>query len=193
MLVWKTFLFLHLHSYLIRFGFAFAANFINAIILTAVLSAGNSGLYSSTRMLYALAKEGQAPQIFGKLNSRGVPVPALILTTAIGLFAFSLQASSAKVLHILGLLISPVFAASSHGLVSQFLTIVSVVLSLHKAEILANCLTKRGCSQLAQSWRSFFASSSLLVKTTLLSQAKQSTGTVYPLRTLECQSSSLYT
>ena len=71
-----------------RFGFAFAASFINAIILTAVLSAGNSGLYSSTRMLYALAKEGQAPKIFGKLNSRGVPVPALILTTAIGLFAF---------------------------------------------------------------------------------------------------------
>jgi len=32
--------------------------------------------------------EGQAPQIFAKLNSRGVPVPALILTTAIGLFAF---------------------------------------------------------------------------------------------------------
>ena len=71
-----------------RFGFAFAASFINAIILTAVLSAGNSGLYSSTRMLYALAKEGQAPKIFGKLNKRGVPVPALILTTAIGLFAF---------------------------------------------------------------------------------------------------------
>ena len=71
-----------------RFGFAFAASFINAIILTAVLSAGNSGLYSSTRMLYALAKEGQAPQIFAKLNKRGVPVPALILTTAIGLFAF---------------------------------------------------------------------------------------------------------
>ena len=71
-----------------RFGFAFAASFINAIILTAVLSAGNSGLYSSTRMLYALAKEGQAPQIFAKLNKRGVPVPALVLTTAIGLFAF---------------------------------------------------------------------------------------------------------
>ncbi len=39
-------------------------------------------------MLYALAKEGQAPQIFAKLNKRGVPVPALVVTTAIGLFAF---------------------------------------------------------------------------------------------------------
>lgn len=71
-----------------RFGFAFAASFINAIILTAVLSAGNSGLYASTRMLYALAKQGQAPKVFAKLNNRGVPVPALCLTAAFGLFAF---------------------------------------------------------------------------------------------------------
>jgi len=71
-----------------RFGFAFAASFINAIILTSVLSAGNSGLYASTRMLYALAKEGKAPKVFLKLNKRGVPVPALIMTAALGLFAF---------------------------------------------------------------------------------------------------------
>ena len=71
-----------------RFGFAFAASFINAIILTAVLSAGNSGLYASTRMLYAMAKAGDAPEIFTKLNSRGVPVPALLATAAFGVFAF---------------------------------------------------------------------------------------------------------
>ena len=71
-----------------RFGFAFAASFINAIILTAVLSAGNSGLYASTRMLYAMAKAGDAPKIFTKLNSRGVPVPALLATAAFGVFAF---------------------------------------------------------------------------------------------------------
>lgn len=71
-----------------RFGFAFAASFINAIILTAVLSAGNSGLYASTRMLYAMAKAGDAPKNFTKLNSRGVPVPALLATAAFGVFAF---------------------------------------------------------------------------------------------------------
>lgn len=71
-----------------RFGFAFSASFINAIILTAVLSAGNSGLYASTRMLYAMAKEGDAPKVFTKLNSRGVPVPALLATAAFGVFAF---------------------------------------------------------------------------------------------------------
>lgn len=71
-----------------RFGFTFAAGLINAVILTAVLSAGNSGLYASTRMLYALSKEGKAPKLFLHVNKRGIPVPALLATTFIGLFAF---------------------------------------------------------------------------------------------------------
>ncbi|GHI00769.1 amino acid permease [Neobacillus kokaensis] len=69
-------------------GIAFAASLMNAIILTAVLSAGNSSLYASTRMLYSMAKAGQAPRIFEKLNSRGVPVAGMILTCAIGGLAF---------------------------------------------------------------------------------------------------------
>jgi lysine-specific permease len=71
-----------------RAGLAFAASLMNAVILTAVLSAGNSSLYASTRMLYAMAKKGQAPRIFAKLNKRGVPVAAIVLTTVIGMLAF---------------------------------------------------------------------------------------------------------
>ncbi|MGW6381702.1 amino acid permease [Peribacillus butanolivorans] len=70
-------------------GVAFAASLMNAVILTAVLSAGNSSLYASTRMLYSMAKDGQAPRIFAKLNKRGVPVAGMILTCAIGMLAFS--------------------------------------------------------------------------------------------------------
>ncbi|WP_018665053.1 amino acid permease [Heyndrickxia acidiproducens] len=69
-------------------GLAFAASFMNAVILTAVLSAGNSSLFASTRILYAMAKEGQAPKIFGRLNKRGVPAAALIVTTIVGALAF---------------------------------------------------------------------------------------------------------
>ncbi|WP_052474949.1 amino acid permease [Bacillus badius] len=69
-------------------GLAFAASLMNAVILTAVLSAGNSSLYASTRMLYSMAKEGQAPRIFAKLNQRGVPIAAIILTCAVGMLAF---------------------------------------------------------------------------------------------------------
>ncbi|WP_042460707.1 amino acid permease [Neobacillus dielmonensis] len=69
-------------------GVAFAAALMNAVILTAILSAGNSSLYACTRMLYAMAKEGQAPRIFAKLNKRGVPVAAMMVTTIIGMLTF---------------------------------------------------------------------------------------------------------
>jgi lysine-specific permease len=69
-------------------GIAFAASVMNAVILTAVLSAGNSGMYASTRMLWGLAKEGKAPKFLAKLNRRGVPVNALLVTASLGTLAF---------------------------------------------------------------------------------------------------------
>lgn len=65
-----------------------AATVMNAVILTSVLSAGNSGLYASTRMLYSLALQHQAPRFFAYTTKRGVPMNALIATTIIGFFAF---------------------------------------------------------------------------------------------------------
>lgn len=69
-------------------GILAAATIMNAVILTSILSAGNSGLYASTRMLYALAKEGAAPKFFARTTRRGVPRNALLATTAIGLLCF---------------------------------------------------------------------------------------------------------
>ncbi|MCF2706498.1 amino acid permease [Arcanobacterium haemolyticum] len=71
-----------------RAGIAAAAAVMNAVILTSVLSAGNSGLYASTRMLYALAKQGSAPAFLARTTRHGVPVYALIVTTAIGALCF---------------------------------------------------------------------------------------------------------
>lgn len=69
-------------------GLAFAAAVMNAVILTAVLSACSSGMYASTRMLYALAKEGKAPRAFTKLSKNGVPRNALIATTLVAALCF---------------------------------------------------------------------------------------------------------
>ena len=69
-------------------GFAFAASVMNAVILTAILSAGNSGMYSSTRMLFDMARNGSAPKSFAKLDRRGVPMNALYATTAIAALCF---------------------------------------------------------------------------------------------------------
>lgn len=71
-----------------RAGLASAASVMNAVILTSVLSAANSGMYASTRMLFALGVDGDAPKMFSRVNSRGIPIFALLGTTLIGLFTF---------------------------------------------------------------------------------------------------------
>ncbi|MEO2206066.1 amino acid permease [Paenibacillus pabuli] len=69
-------------------GLAIAASVMNAVILTSVLSAGNSGMYASSRVLYALARDGKAPRFLGRLNKKGIPMNALLVTTAVGMLAF---------------------------------------------------------------------------------------------------------
>ncbi|WP_426663789.1 amino acid permease [Rhodanobacter aciditrophus] len=61
-----------------------APGVINFVILVAALSAMNSQIYISTRMMFSLARAGYAPQRLGKLNMHGVPVAALLLS-AIGI------------------------------------------------------------------------------------------------------------
>ncbi|MFO6297267.1 amino acid permease [Rahnella selenatireducens] len=69
-------------------GLLSAAAVMNAVILTAVLSAGNSGMYASTRMLFTLASEGKAPRMFAKLSKGGVPRNALYATTIVAALCF---------------------------------------------------------------------------------------------------------
>lgn len=71
-----------------HYGITFAASLMNAVILTAILSAGNSGTYASTRMLWYLAKQGHVPKVFAKVNKRGVPMYALMATMAVAALAF---------------------------------------------------------------------------------------------------------
>ena len=59
-----------------------AGALMSAVILTAVLSALNSGLFASSRMLMALARRGDAPRLFARLDARGVPAPAILAGTA---------------------------------------------------------------------------------------------------------------
>ncbi len=66
-------------------GIPFAADIMNFVIITALLSAGNSGLYSCARMLFSLAEEGQAPKAFRKLTKRGIPMLALSVSMVGGL------------------------------------------------------------------------------------------------------------
>jgi L-asparagine transporter-like permease len=59
-----------------------AAHVMNGVILIAALSAMNSQLYITTRMLFSLARAGDAPRQLGALTARGVPRNALLASTA---------------------------------------------------------------------------------------------------------------
>ena len=63
-----------------QLGINWAAHLLNFIILTAALSVYNSGMYANSRMLFGLAKQGNAPKIFEKTNKAGVPIPAVLFS-----------------------------------------------------------------------------------------------------------------
>ncbi|KAA8652410.1 hypothetical protein EYZ11_002858 [Aspergillus tanneri] len=69
---------------------------LNACILLFVFSAANSDLYIATRTIYGLAREGKAPSLLARTDSRGVPVFALILCSLIACLAFMNVSNDSK-------------------------------------------------------------------------------------------------
>ncbi len=61
-------------------GLGIAAAVVNFVVLTSATSSANSGIYSTSRMVFGLAQEGDAPAMFGKLSKRHVPVNALLFS-----------------------------------------------------------------------------------------------------------------
>jgi AAT family amino acid transporter len=59
-------------------GIPAAGIIMNFVVLTAALSAANASLYVTSRMLFSLARAGQAPRRLGQLNQGGVPMGALL-------------------------------------------------------------------------------------------------------------------
>ena len=53
---------------------------VNLVVLTSAMSSANSGIYSTSRMVYGLAQEGDAPAVFSRLSRRKVPQNALFLS-----------------------------------------------------------------------------------------------------------------
>ena len=94
-------------------GIPYADQIMNAVVLTAVLSCLNSGLYTASRMLFVLAARREAPMRLITVNRRGVPVWAILFSTVIGflsvvaayvspdtVFTFLLNSSGAVILFV---------------------------------------------------------------------------------------------
>jgi GABA permease len=94
-------------------GIPYADDIMNAVVLTAVLSCLNSGLYTASRMLFVLAARREAPMQLITVNGRGVPVWAILSSTVVGflsviaayvspdtVFTFLLNSSGAVILFV---------------------------------------------------------------------------------------------
>jgi GABA permease len=94
-------------------GIPGADHLMNAVVLTAVLSCLNSGLYTASRMLFVLAARREAPMRLITVNNRGVPVWAILASTVVGflsviaayvspdtVFLFLLNSSGAVILFV---------------------------------------------------------------------------------------------
>ncbi len=94
-------------------GIPYADHIMNAVVLTAVLSCLNSGLYTASRMVFVLAARREAPAGLIAVNRRGVPTRAILLSTVVGflcvvaaaispdrVFLFLLNSSGAVILFV---------------------------------------------------------------------------------------------
>lgn len=64
-------------------GITAAASIVNFVVLTSAASACNSGIFSTSRMVYSLAKENNAPESMKKLTPNQVPSNAIIFSAAV--------------------------------------------------------------------------------------------------------------
>lgn len=100
-----------------KMGIPYANHIMNAVVLTAVLSCLNSGLYTASRMLFVLAARREAPPQLVSVTRRGVPAVAILASSVVGflsviaaavspdtVFAFLLNSSGAVILFIYGLI-----------------------------------------------------------------------------------------
>lgn len=74
-----------------KLGIPAATGLITLVVITAAASSCNSGIYSTGRMLYALAQSGRAASVFGKVNSRHLPANAITLSAGLMLIGVLLN------------------------------------------------------------------------------------------------------
>ena len=109
-----------------KVGITAAAGIINFVVLTAALSGANSGIYSSSRMLFKLAHEGEAPKTFGKLSKRIVPDRAIVGITSGILIGFILNLIMSTMNKSMGELFVVVYSSSVlPGMVAWFVILIS--------------------------------------------------------------------
>ncbi|WP_018383057.1 amino acid permease [Wenjunlia vitaminophila] len=109
-------------------GIPGAARVMDVIVLTAVLSCLNSGLFTASRMAFSLGRRGDAPAAFGRVNRRGVPAAAIWASVAFGFVAVVFNYTSPDTVFE--------FLLNSSGAVALFVWLVICLSQLRMRRIL---------------------------------------------------------
>ncbi|MET9449175.1 amino acid permease [Streptomyces cinerochromogenes] len=109
-------------------GIAHAGQIMNFIVLTSVLSCLNSGLYTASRMAFSLGERGDAPKAFARVNSRGVPMAAILASVVFGFVAVFFNYLSPDTIFL--------FLVNSSGAVALFVWLVICFSQLRMRKIL---------------------------------------------------------
>ena len=90
-----------------RVGIPAASHVMNFVVLSAALSSALCNLYFCARLMFSLSRGGYAPAFLGKLNKKGMPVPAVFVSSVGLLLAFALVLSQTfketTFVHMIGL------------------------------------------------------------------------------------------
>lgn len=100
-------------------GIPYADQIMNAVVLTAVLSCLNSGMYTASRMLFVLSARREAPARLVEVTRRGVPAYAILTSSVVGLFCVIAAAFSPDTIFA--------FLLNSSGAIILFVYLLIVV------------------------------------------------------------------
>ncbi|CAM3463979.1 amino acid permease [Kibdelosporangium persicum] len=112
-----------------RLGIPGVGDVMNAVVLTAALSSCNSGLYSTGRILRALAEKGEAPKFVGRMSSRHVPHGGILFTSVAYLFGVVLNYLVPKEAFDIAI------AIASLGVVATWATLILCQIRLRQAAL----------------------------------------------------------
>ncbi|KAF5011274.1 hypothetical protein FDECE_2574 [Fusarium decemcellulare] len=118
---------------------------INACLLVFVLSAANSDIYIGSRTLFGLAHDRQAPSIFRRTSTKGVPLAGVALTSAFAALAYMNASKSSS--QVFGYLVSLVTVFGALNWINVLVTYLRFVRGLRAQGISRNSMPYRGTLQ----------------------------------------------
>lgn len=135
---------------MVEFGINGLPDFVNALMITSVLSAGNNVVFSAARVLHGMAIDGKAPSFFGKCNKLGLPYYSIVVALLFCLLTLLQMSDSSAT--VLDWLVSICTASYLLNYLGTVITYLHFYTSLKRQGIDRNTLPYKGVLQPYAAW-----------------------------------------